>query len=327
MRKLPLQARRNRKGFTLIELLVVIAIIAILIGLLVPAVQKVRAAAARTQSVNNLKQIMLACHSYHDVYKMLPPMAASIPGTTPPLNAPQPVSAHFFLLPFIEQTAVYNLGVTNGGAWPIAPLTNKGGPGSAGSFIIPTYVSPQDPSNPVNPWSEPDGGVWGVCNYGMNHAVFGVPCGSNTNSKMKITGISDGTSNTVGFCEQYGLCGTGDGGAANGFYQHLWAYNTPWDWGQGPYFDTREMSVNMLTTSQTNNGACTCTAASTAIPPQNQPVANTNACQTWNVQAVNQSCPTGIMDGSVRLIPPTIDGTTWVRALWPNDGFPDGPQW
>jgi prepilin-type N-terminal cleavage/methylation domain-containing protein len=324
----PLFARRRRQGFTLIELLVVIAIIAILIGLLVPAVQKVRSAAARTQSVNNAKQIILACHSYHDTYKVLPPLDNVLPGIPANANGAQPVSGLFFILPYIEQINVYNLGIANGGAWPSA-FGKGGGPTSAGAQIIPTYISPQDPSNPINPWVESNGGTWGISNYGLNHAVFGVPCGSNTNSNMKLVGITDGTSNTVGICEQYANCGTGDTngkGSSAGYQEHLWAYNVTWDWSQGPYFDTREMSVGMLTNSQTANGACTCIVTSTAIPPQSQPtVAN---CLPYLVQSMDGStCVCGVMDGSVRLISTNIDGVTWVRALWPNDGFPPGSQW
>jgi len=99
---------RKPSGFTLIELLVVIAIIAILIGLLVPAVQKVREAAARAQCQNNLKQLALACHNYHDVNKKLPPAVMFRKATGTPGNATRAASNFgpnwiVLILPFIEQ--------------------------------------------------------------------------------------------------------------------------------------------------------------------------------------------------------------------------------
>jgi prepilin-type N-terminal cleavage/methylation domain-containing protein len=146
-------SRRSRSAFTLIELLVVIAIIAILIGLLLPAVQKVREAAARTQCSNNLKQLVLATHNLNDTYSRLPPAI----GTFPPSNAAIPPnygSAIFFLLPFFEAGTVYKnsagiAGATPGSANTIFAGGNWPGFNTAFSTPLKVFQCPSDPSNPV----------------------------------------------------------------------------------------------------------------------------------------------------------------------------------
>src|SRR3989442_11281570 len=129
-------------GFTLIELLVVIAIIAVLVGLLLPAVQKVREAANRAKCANNIKQLSLALHNANDTWGRLPPMAGTYGGS---FFAP----LFWHLLPFIEQDNVWNAAAIPGSG-QIFPTLNSLNPTGTPPYLrqvrIPTYQCPSDPS-------------------------------------------------------------------------------------------------------------------------------------------------------------------------------------
>jgi prepilin-type N-terminal cleavage/methylation domain-containing protein/prepilin-type processing-associated H-X9-DG protein len=199
----------RRIAFTLIELLVVIAIIAVLIGLLLPAVQKVREAAARVQCQNNLKQLGLAMHNYEGAIGHLPP---AFRNTVPP--AWKGLPAYFFswsalaeLNPFLEQTNIYN---TMDLTQPIyVPPTYNISPTNqfAVQQIVKLFLCPSDKAQPVSvAYGEP---VIGPTNYavcvGTGTTNGGPPFGSPLNSDgmftagttFRITDVSDGSSNTA----------------------------------------------------------------------------------------------------------------------------------
>ncbi len=158
---------RPRDGFTLIELLVVIAIIAILIGLLLPAVQKVREAASRMRCANNLKQMGLAMHAFHDANNAFPPAFAK----------PSNYGWQVWILPYIEQSGLYNA---------INPTATTLSVNADTVLPVLIYACPSDPGPAINPFFA----GYAKSNYAVSEQVC------DGGSAINILSITDGTSNT-----------------------------------------------------------------------------------------------------------------------------------
>ena len=300
-------ATRPRAAFTLIELLVVIAIIAVLIGLLLPAVQKVREAASAIKCVNNEKQLMLAAHAYADTHN----------GQLPPPNFYQVVnqqtgnaaegSAFYALLAYYEQGNLFN-----------ADTQDISKPGYLTACFVPlaVHVCPSDPTT--------NNGIGTVApnyatgNYALNLALFGANGAWSTKGAAPpyaIGNIPDGTSNTIGIVEASG-CFPGYP-TVDPQTGTLTSYMT-WHWPAypnsfGPYWP----DPDQLPGQQNYTGLY-------ALPQiQVTPMkADPNLSQCYH-----SSMNVALMDGSVRKVSAGLSQQTWTIALNPADGLVLGADW
>jgi len=224
------QSNPSRSGFTLIELLVVIAIIGVLVGLLLPAVQKVRETAARMSCANNLKQIGLALHNYEGANGYLPTAFKMLPAPDPAAPSGTGIygpSAFVLILPYLEQNNVYcQIDITKAAFNPVNMPPNN----PAYSTPIKTFLCPAAPGNPTVDYSAelgnsfnnfginlsyPSGLIFGRTDYapdaGMQADIPGISINAGASiiceppdGPVRFTGITDGTSNTIMVIEDAG---------------------------------------------------------------------------------------------------------------------------
>jgi prepilin-type N-terminal cleavage/methylation domain-containing protein len=312
-----------RRGFTLIELLVVIAIIAILLGLVVPAVQSIREAANRAKCQNNLRQLGLAAHQFHDVNQHLPPGI----GYYPPADGA--FGSYFFhLLPYLEQVNLYRAALgTVAFPAPDGPrMAHYPGNNTVYSRPVAVFLCPSDPS--VGPGGQVtiNGVPFGASSYAGN-AMVNAPNGPQ--DKARLADITDGTSNTILHAEKYARCSNTtmapafrDGGTA-------WAYCASlfFPWLPPPMqFPPRSFQFGFAIAALVARGA------PDAIGPRSKFQVQPNP-YLGNCDPTRASTPhaggilVGLVDGSVRKLSPGMSPTTWWAAVTPKRGEVLGSDW
>ncbi|MCZ2344002.1 MAG: DUF1559 domain-containing protein [Bacteroidales bacterium] len=292
----------GRNAFTLIELLVVIAIIAVLIGLLLPAVQKVRSAAARSKCQNNLKQLALAMHSYHDANMKFPKNTNRDPANPGGWQGWEYFSANYVILPYIEQTALFNQ-FNLQGTWS----ANLTGPMNqpVSTFLCP--AAEQAPPRTQISWGGP--GTNYAWSSGSSVRTAWSAVGSNFNGMISVTdqlrmaNINDGLSNTILASEI--ISGSGSNSSPATYPKDMQFVNDS-------TFTANITDTNFPTLAQLN-------AVGTASPvgvrgnggtlwgwyAHSQSLLNTSAPPNWeHPNTGGNCCPGGAHDWGYGIIPP-----------------------
>jgi prepilin-type N-terminal cleavage/methylation domain-containing protein len=336
---------RAPRGFTLIELLVVIAIIAILIGLLLPAVQKVREAAARMSCSNNIKQMALATHNCHDANGRLPPMAA------PQFGGAYYAPFFFHLLPYIEQQNVFKAATPVAGG--VIPLWHT--PGQGTQYLrqtrIKTYQCPSDATLGTNAATD-----WfpGDSSYAANFQVFGNPNFNQVTGNFAdwdgnttLVGITDGTSNTIAIAEKLAYCPGVTPVALVGPRNSNNSAGGTW-WMRGIYSNGTVNGTGAETGSDDSypgdrvsgvfaGGLCSVGGDRTRwyvgvdskptifrIPSPNN---TSGVCDRGQASSPHGLIQVGMCDGSVRSVSSSINATTWWWACTRAGGETLGSNW
>jgi prepilin-type N-terminal cleavage/methylation domain-containing protein len=344
-----IRASRRKRGFTLIELLVVIAIIAVLVALLLPAVQQAREAARRSSCKNNVKQLCLALHNYHDIANCFPPGNMYGTGGCQPTGAKRGPPWTVCILPQLDEAPLFNTFNFNN-SFPSYSWGAIGGGGASGDNGGPNDIGwqlpmpkMQCPSDPISPPSSNHSDYFGVqggtsvaqptpwCNLGsggtgrmfMNNGILYL------NSNIRIGDVIDGSTMTFLVGESnYMLAKGGRGGGNTGDY---------WSWASGvrdsggtsiaSVIAGCNLPINsvLLGTQLANGGNCDTAFGNGTIDPTFPAPPNEQGIMTRTFGSFHVGgCHFGMADGSVQFISQNINLNNYLALGVRNDSFPVG---